>query len=341
MPEVVVSAPRFASEASTLPYGVSVITREELAGSGAATVNEALMRLLGVPGRADYYGGGEYNLDLRGFGTTAGSNQVVVLDGIRLNEVDLGGTRLSGLSVNDVERIEVLRGSGAVLYGEAATAGVIVITTRAGQGTARRNAAAVEAQAGSYGFRSARGSATLVAGGFSMDVSAGERRSDNHRDNFHSDQKANRVQVQWSNDWLRLGLGHAQDDLETGLPGAISLAQFAANPTQVTAFNTQTTAQIANRRDTLMLQAEMGAWQLALDAGQRSKQLDSLNKGVSTYLYDIDASSLALRARHSARWGQMANALTLGVDDQRWESTVPGGFGSVAGQTSRAAYAQN
>ena len=39
--------------------------------SGAGSVNEAVMKLLGVPGRLDTAGGGNYSLDLRGFGGTA------------------------------------------------------------------------------------------------------------------------------------------------------------------------------------------------------------------------------------------------------------------------------
>ena len=52
------------------------------------------MRMLGIVGRQDFFGGGEYNLDLRGFGATADNNQVVVVDGLRVNEADLGGTRV-------------------------------------------------------------------------------------------------------------------------------------------------------------------------------------------------------------------------------------------------------
>ena len=43
------------------------------------------MKLLGVPGRLDFYGGGDYALDLRGFGGTADNNQIVIVDGVRLN----------------------------------------------------------------------------------------------------------------------------------------------------------------------------------------------------------------------------------------------------------------
>ena len=145
---VIVTAARFADDANTLAFGVSVLTAQDLRRSGVGTVNEALMKLLGVPGRQDFYGGGDYALDLRGFGGTADNNQVVIIDGVKLNEADLGGTRLAGIPIDSVERIEVIRGSGSVLYGEGAAAGVIVITTRAGSGAARTSAATLYGAAG-------------------------------------------------------------------------------------------------------------------------------------------------------------------------------------------------
>ena len=146
---ITVTATRFPESAADLPLGVNVVTAAQIKASGATTVNEAIMKLLGVPGRLDFYGGGDYALDLRAFGTTADNNQVVVVDGIRVSEADLGGTRLAGIAIDSVERIEVIRGSGAVLYGEGATGGVIAITTKAGRGLARQSQADVYAAAGS------------------------------------------------------------------------------------------------------------------------------------------------------------------------------------------------
>lgn len=177
LPETVVSATRFNEPLASLPLGVSVITAEQIRLAGATTVNEAVMKLLGVPGRQDLYGGGDYALDLRGFGSTADSNQVVVLDGVRLNEADTGGTRLAGIPIDAVERIEVLRGNGAVLYGEGATGGVIVITTKAGNGSARRNSASVYGAIGSHDLRELRASATLAAGAFRSTSTASAARA--------------------------------------------------------------------------------------------------------------------------------------------------------------------
>lgn len=340
--DVVVTATRFEAKSDTLPFGVSVITRDDLARSGVSTVNEALIKLLGVPGRLDFYGGGDYALDLRGFGVTSDSNQAVVVDGIRINEADLGGTRLAGISINTVERIEVLRGSGSVLYGQGATGGVIVITTKAGKGVARKNTADLYVATGSYNLDEARTNATLSAGGFSLDLAANKRQSDNHRDNFASSTEGNVLQVQWSNDWLRFGVSHASDMLDSQLPGALFAADYAANPKQSTSSNANKTGRIKNSRQTLFASAEIGSWQFGLDAGQRDKELDSKTSGVSTYSYDVDAGTLALKARHTSSIGSLRNALTLGHDQGEWNRIVPVNFGGgTSEQKTNAFYAQD
>ncbi len=338
LPATVVTATRFAEPAQSLPLGVAVITADDIRASGAATINEALMRVLGVVGRQDFFGGGEYSLDLRGFGTTADNNQVIVLDGLRFSEADLGGSRLAGIPIESVERIEVLRGSGAVLYGEGATGGVIVITTKAGTGKARRNTASLYAAAGSNGLRDGRANATVAAGGFSLDVAAQKRDSDNHRNNFRAETDALSATGQWSNDSVRVGARAARDSLDTGLPGGLTIAQYEADPRQTTTPGDK--AHIRNGRSSVFAEAQVGNWQLAADAGRREKSLTSLNSGFP-FDYDIDASNESLRARHEAGLAGMKNILVVGFDHARWTREVLGAFGSSASQSSRAFYAKD
>ena len=333
--ETVVTATRFPEAARSLPYGVSVITAEQIQRTGASTVNDALVRVLGLVGRQDFYGGGEYNIDLRGFGTTAHSNQVVVLDGLRLSEADLGGTRLAGIPIESVERIEVLRGSGAVLYGEGATGGVIVITTKAGSGQARPNGATLHAGAGSYGLRDLRANANIGGGGFSLDVAAQKRDSDNHRDNFRSEFDATSVTGQWSGDRVRLGARLAEDDLDTGLPGALTAAQYAANPRQTTTPGDR--AGIRNRRASVFGELQLENWHLGVDAGQREKTLRSVS-ALGPFDYDVDASNVSLRARNQARIGSSENLLVLGMDSGRWTRDTLGAASARASQRTRAWY---
>jgi iron complex outermembrane receptor protein len=340
--EVLVTANRATGPRESQPFGTSVISAEDIQRAGAVTVNDAIMRILGVPGRQDLYGGGDYALDLRGFGTTAASNQVVIVDGIRINEADLGGTRLAGIPIESVMQIEVIRGSGAVLYGEGATGGVIIITTKAGKGIARNNSASLYAGAGSYGLREQRANATLASGGFSLDVNAMNRSANNHRDNFRSDTDAVSAVAQWSNDWLRAGARVSQDGLNTGLPGALTASEYQDNPRLTTTPNNK--ASIDNSGTGVFAEAILGDWQLTADAGWREKKLRSLyvsSYGNSNYDYDVNASNYALRAVHGAKLSVASNRLTLGSDYGSWQRDVLGVYSAKANQSSRAWYARN
>jgi iron complex outermembrane receptor protein len=337
----VVTATRFAEPAASLPLGVSVISAEEIRASGATTVNDALVRLLGVPGRQDLLNGGDTNVDLRGFGATADGNQVVILDGVRLSEADLGGTRMAGIPIESIARIEVLRGSGAVLYGEGATGGVIVITTKAGSGQQQATGASAYAGVGNHGLRDLRASGVVSTGhGFTLDAHAQKRESDGWRANQASELKAGDLTGQWSNGWLRLGARYAQDDLDARLPGALSAQQYQADPRQADPANLGDHASVRNERAGVFAQAELGSWHLAFDAGQREKKLRSVNFGFP-FDYDVDAGSYALRAREDVAIGSVRNVLVLGADYNDWQRDVLGAFGSVAKQRSTGLYAKD
>ena len=316
--EVVVTATRFAEPAATLPFGVSVITAEEIQASGVTSVNEALIRLLGVVGRLDLSGGNNYTLDLRGFGVTADSNQVVIVDGLRLNEADTSSPGLSSIPIASVYRIEVLRGTGAVLYGEGATGGVIVVTTKAGTGAQRVNSAQLYGATGSLGLRDVRATATVASGGFSLDVASNDRSSDGHRKNFASSSNGLAASAQWSNDWLRLGARVGRDAMHSGLPGSLTAAQYAADPTQASSLTDYGASQRSNSG--VFVEANLGAWQLAADANRRSKQYDSVN--FSPFAYDVDAENYSLRARHEGKLGQYGNVFVAGLDKGQWDRTV-------------------
>lgn len=335
---VVITATRFPDRAETLPFGVSVVTAAEIERAGVRSVNEALMKLLGVPGRADSYGGGNHSLDLRAFGDAAGSNQVVVLDGVRLNEGDMSSPRLASIPIDRIERIEVMRGSGAVLYGEGATGGVIVITTKGGRLEAPQGRAYLAA--GSNRLREASADLGVPLGAaVVLDASAGRRESDNHRDNFRSEIDAASVGVRWRpTEDTSLGLRLSHDELDTGLPGPISAGQMAADPR-----HTDTPDDRAAIRNTLAVLSgtwRVGGWDLALDAGWRDKALRSVSFGFP-YAYDVKADTQSLRGRRRFATGAVTQTLTLGVDAGHWERQVLGDGGSRATQRSLGVYAKD
>ena len=131
---LVVTASRVPEDLSAVPYAIQTISSEDLIDGGVATVNEALRVIGGIQSSINTGGGRDQILDLRGFGEESASNQVILVDGVRQNEGDKRGVDLSWISINSVERIEILRGSGAVMYGEGAAAGVINVITKKNPG---------------------------------------------------------------------------------------------------------------------------------------------------------------------------------------------------------------
>ena len=55
---------------------------------------------------------------------------VVTLNGRRLNNIDTAGPEIAGVNINDIERIEITKGSGSVIYGDSAMAGAIHFYTK-------------------------------------------------------------------------------------------------------------------------------------------------------------------------------------------------------------------
>jgi len=115
----------------------TVITAQEIAHSPAQTLQEIIAQAPGVQLTSLFGGinGVKTSVDLRGFGAFATSNTLVLINGRRLNDIDIAGVDFSTIPRDSIERIEIIRGnSGAVLYGDNAIGGVINIVLKNGVG---------------------------------------------------------------------------------------------------------------------------------------------------------------------------------------------------------------
>ena len=129
--EIVVTATRTEEEIDKIPANVTVITREDIEKSTATTVQDLLRNEEGLVIRDLFGTGTQSTVDMRGFGL--GKNTLILLDGRRLNEIDSGSPDWNLIPLENVERIEVVRGNGSVLYGDNAMVGVINIITKKGK----------------------------------------------------------------------------------------------------------------------------------------------------------------------------------------------------------------
>ena len=144
---LVEGATRVATPLSQLGSSTSVITAEDIQRRQITSVAEALRTLPGVDVVRTGGPGNVTTVFIRGANS---DHTKVLLDGIPLNDpISVGRLfDFSTLSVDNIERIEVIRGPQSVLYGSDAIGGVIQIITRKGSGPARTRYGAM---GGSFG----------------------------------------------------------------------------------------------------------------------------------------------------------------------------------------------
>ena len=126
----VVTASRLKENLSDAPASITVITREEIERYGYRNLAELLAR---VPEVYTHYTGNNYDTDFRGFFTNNTRRNVLFLvNGHRINERFHFGDFYADVigDLNNVERVEILRGPGGALYGSVAVQGVVNIITR-------------------------------------------------------------------------------------------------------------------------------------------------------------------------------------------------------------------
>ena len=133
MDTVVVTATRIAQHNYKLAGNVTVITQEEIAASNAQNIPEILREALGIH-IYDQSTTKTSVLDMRGFGDSATRNVLVLVNDRKINNVDISGADLIQIPIDAVERIEIIRGAGSVLYGDNAVGGVVNIITKKGEG---------------------------------------------------------------------------------------------------------------------------------------------------------------------------------------------------------------
>jgi vitamin B12 transporter len=126
---VVVTAARSAQPlGDTLPAS-TVFDAQDIADSGALDLAGLLSRAPGVQITRNGGPGGSASMFMRGADTT---QSLVIVDGMRVDNVGLGYAQLSQLTLDQVERVEVVSGNVSALYGSSAIGGVVQVFTRDG-----------------------------------------------------------------------------------------------------------------------------------------------------------------------------------------------------------------
>jgi iron complex outermembrane receptor protein len=322
---VIVTAPRFPDEVRRLPASVTVITADDIAKSAARTIPELLNEQVGFTMK-DLFGNNasQTSIDLRGFGVTGPQNTLILLDGRRLNDFDLSGVQWSAIPLASIERIEILRGTGAVLYGDNASAGVVNIVSRSplGQGTH------AEAFGRVASFKTKEGQIYASTSNQTLGVSGTlyGYDSDGYRQNNRNEQRNGTLNLRWAQDYGSLDLRFGVDRQDLRLPGArriqpsIGLDEYATDPR-----GAQTPLDYANRdgaRYGLTWLRRFGEAEFTVGVDRRDKtQLSYFDQSgfPSTRDDRLTLTSVTPRLRLPLALAGLRHSLVLGADLNSWD----------------------
>jgi vitamin B12 transporter len=333
LPDVVVTANRSEQLLTDALPHTTVLNRELIERSQSVDLPSLLAREAGFQYTQTGGRGQPSTLFLRG----AASLQVLVLvDGVPLTKQDTSGAvSLEHIMLDQVERVEVVRGNVSAIYGSGAVGGVIQIFTKKGQGEPR---AYVQAEVGARGSRkvslgvSGQTGAThysLGVGGYTTDAFSAQNPAQLLNVNPDDDGYKNRnYSVSVSHDWAQghsLGLQSSARRGRTGFDGGASFADPTDVHKSVTALHS-TTVYTHNR----------------LTANWLSKLSYSEGKERATYDF-ITAFPFTARAATQTRTTQWVNEvalgkwlLTAGAEQQRQHLDSDDGFGTVFDASRKA-----
>ena len=213
-----VTASRAEEDAATVSANVTVIDADDIAVSGSISVVDLLKNEAGL-NVADWSGVGRTaSVDIRGFGETGGSNTLVVVDGRRVNPPDMSGVDWTTIPLDRIERVEIIRGGGSVLYGNNATGGVINIITKKG---AEEHTASTSTTYGSYEYFN---QAVGVAGSsenLTYNLHGNYTNTEGYRDNNDFFNKSLGLNLGYAQDQYAIDISAGVKEDEYGMPGDI------------------------------------------------------------------------------------------------------------------------
>lgn len=197
---------------------VTVLDRKAIATAPAQSVNDLLKYAAGVDVRQRGPIGAQTDVSLRGgnYEQTA-----ILLNGVNICDPQTGHNAFDfPVDISEIERIEVLEGPAARVYGTSSLVGAINIVTR----TAQRSSVGARVEGGSYGYVSAGARANVAAGRWNNQLSGSFTRSDGYSRNkdggLNADYQTGKAFYQGN---------YADDDIAVKWHAGLSVKDFGSN----------------------------------------------------------------------------------------------------------------
>ncbi|MEI6859128.1 MAG: TonB-dependent receptor [Shewanella sp.] len=275
--EVITVIGRSENTPLNIAANVNIIDSAQIEMSGATTLTEVLRGQSGIQ-ISDSNSGAVFSM--RGFSASqAANNTLILVDGRRLNNIDIAAPSINAIPLNQIERVEILSGSAGVLYGDQAVGGVINIITKAPTGTG----GSIQLSGGSFNTYEGKADVSgVINDTWRYYAAASYNQGDNYRD--HNANKTSsvlgRLQYQTKSDNFFIETSYYDNDRE--MAGSLTLTQIEDDPTQANLFNPDDYQHEMTTAIRSGYQHQLNdAWSLGADINYTDSKVSSVSWGTS------------------------------------------------------------
>ena len=232
--KVIVYSNKFYTSESNSAHHVEVYDHEEIINSGTNNLFDFLSNKSSL--NVSSYSGNKAapSIDMRGYGLENGFQNIVVnVDGYRINNIDMAPGFLGTINTKDIDRIEILKGSGSVVHGDGSNAGSINIYTK------NHDKTRISSAYGNFGQKNHSFTTGKIIDNFSISFSSSYDSNDGYS---QKDSRGNKDKSKSSNQSIKLSyqpdqysqinFKYSNTESNSLFPAALTRLQFNRDPSR-------------------------------------------------------------------------------------------------------------
>ena len=329
---ILLTVDRFEAKQGRLSPGFDVITSEQIENASQQSLPEFLSANSGLSLVNNFFGNGTQSaaVDIRGFGAVGDENTLILLNGIRIKNNDLSSVNWSSIPLDSIDRIEIVKGSGGVLYGSGATAGYINVITKRQQ--PNEKSMKVRTDLGSYGTRSLDLSGTTSGDNAGLWVFGQRYNSDNYRENNEERRSVAKIDYQWYGEQSVLTFTAGADRLDLRTPGDLLVNPdglgFPGVIAPISSIDRKSTDSdqdfltLDGNSATLSATQNMGHWTIIEEVSFRDSDSSLFSSGNQEFSnIETKVWQVSPRVKYDALELLMGSEFIFGLDYFKWDRT--------------------
>lgn len=276
------------------PYSVEIYTAEDIQKAHAQNIYEFFNQSTSVITTANYGNPFSQKIDMHGYGYENGyENIVILLNGRRLNNVDMMPQLLSSIPLNAIERIEISKGNGIVTAGDGANAGVInIVTSTTGASSLTLSGGTYDTHDGTFNINKNTDTLRLNVAGEAYSTN-GTRHIDTNGNTDEKSLTSGTFSLTYTpSHELEIRLGGDFSNMDTIYGGPLTLTKYNDDPSQNGSYSTH--QKLSTRSITTGLSYDLApSLTINADLNHEKKQSNYITySSVANYTYDSVKANL-------------------------------------------------